>query len=158
MGMEAILTCLGAFGLALFLGTLVEYWAHRAMHEWGFFYERHWAHHKANHAREWLWDAFFYYPPMALPLILLGYLGGWWFFLGWALGGLVYAFVMSLAHMVQHHHPRRVFWMRYPIHYLHHRFHKGRNNYGVVTCWWDRLFGTYHVPRFYVRECDARSG
>jgi sterol desaturase/sphingolipid hydroxylase (fatty acid hydroxylase superfamily) len=134
---------------ALFFGTLVEYLLHRAMHEWGFFTARHWYHHKVNHAHDWLWDAFCYYLPLSTPLLLIGLLGGFYFFVGWCVGDLVFCFILSACHYIQHHHPRKVFWMRYPIHKLHHRCRKADRcyNYGIVTCWWDHVFGTYHVPK-----------
>jgi sterol desaturase/sphingolipid hydroxylase (fatty acid hydroxylase superfamily) len=135
-----------AFVLALLCGTLVEYLAHRGMHEWGFFAKAHWEHHRANHVDRWVRRLFLLYLPAISPLLALGLLGGWAFFLGWAAGGVSYCVTFSACHVVQHRHPSKVFWMRAPVHHLHHRHFRGRCNYGVVVDWWDRVFGTYRLP------------
>jgi len=135
-----------ALVVAVFVGTFLEYLMHRAMHEWGFFHRQHWRHHQENHADHWIWDMFTLYGPISIPFILMGLpmaLWSWWLFLGWAAGGVLYVFVFSLCHFIQHSYPRSVFWMKTPIHHLHHRFDKGRNNYGVTVDWWDKVFGTY---------------
>jgi sterol desaturase/sphingolipid hydroxylase (fatty acid hydroxylase superfamily) len=138
------------FFLAIFTGTFLEYISHRALHEYerGILHRMHWNHHKTNHAESWLLDCFTLYLPVAFPGILAGsplILLNWWLFLGWASGGIFYVFLFSFCHFIQHDYPEYVFWMRYPVHHFHHRYNRGKGNYGVVVDWWDRLFNTYNL-------------
>jgi sterol desaturase/sphingolipid hydroxylase (fatty acid hydroxylase superfamily) len=36
-----------------------------------------------------------------------------------------------------------VFWMRLPVHHLHHHYEMQKHNFGLSVDWWDRVFGTY---------------
>jgi sterol desaturase/sphingolipid hydroxylase (fatty acid hydroxylase superfamily) len=51
----------------------------------------------------------------------------------------------AYAHQIQHANPGLVFWMKRPVHRLHHAGTKG--NYGILVDWWDRLFGTYEPSK-----------
>jgi sterol desaturase/sphingolipid hydroxylase (fatty acid hydroxylase superfamily) len=39
--------------------------------------------------------------------------------------------------------PELVFWMKLPVHHLHHEYEMSRHNFGLSVDWWDRVFGTY---------------
>jgi sterol desaturase/sphingolipid hydroxylase (fatty acid hydroxylase superfamily) len=135
---ELVLSALGAFVFA----TFVEYVVHRAMH-WGLLYpEGHRYHHRTGDARTFLKDFVDY----GIGVVI----GGWFGFLisvpcgiGWALGGLVYAALASYAHQIQHADADLVFWMKRPVHRVHHDLDMTDGNFGVLVDWWDRLFGTY---------------
>ena len=139
---------LGAFefvaaaALALLFGTFAEYFVHRSMH-WGILHpEGHRHHHEANDARTFLRD-FVDYGTGAAALAWIGFLVSTTSGLGWAMGALVYAALASYSHQIQHANADLVFWMRRPVHRLHHNLDMRDDNFGVLVDWWDRLFGTY---------------
>jgi sterol desaturase/sphingolipid hydroxylase (fatty acid hydroxylase superfamily) len=142
------------FGLALGLGTLVEYIGHRLMHAGLLFPRRHQEHHRQKGAGGWLWE-FRNYALLTAPLLWPGFLHSVAAGVGFLLGGLLYAVAAAYSHQLQHEHPERVFWMRRPVHYLHHRHDQGQHNYGVVVDVWDRLLGTYK-PYDWQRPADYR--
>jgi sterol desaturase/sphingolipid hydroxylase (fatty acid hydroxylase superfamily) len=47
------------------------------------------------------------------------------------------------------------FWMKRPVHRLHHEGGEVEGNYGILVDWWDRLFGSY-VPIERQRSLPAR--
>ena len=49
----------------------------------------------------------------------------------------------SYAHQIQHANADLVFWMKRPVHRLHHNHDMKDANFGVLVDWWDRLFGSY---------------
>jgi sterol desaturase/sphingolipid hydroxylase (fatty acid hydroxylase superfamily) len=132
----------GAASAAFILGTLGEYFVHRAMH-WGLLYpEGHRWHHESNEPRTFahdLWD----YGTGAAALGWLGFLVSTASGFGWILGALTYTVLASYAHQIQHANPGLVFWMKRPVHRLHHAGNLTTGNYGILVDWWDRLFGTY---------------
>jgi sterol desaturase/sphingolipid hydroxylase (fatty acid hydroxylase superfamily) len=135
---------------AVVFGTFAEYFIHRSMH-WGILHpEGHRHHHEANDARTFMRD-FFDYGTGAAALGWLGFLVSTTSGIGWAFGALVYAILASYAHQIQHANADLVFWMKRPVHRLHHNLDMRDHNFGVLVDWWDRLFGTYE-PIEYPRE------
>lgn len=127
---------------ALLIGTLAEYFIHRLMH-WGILHpEGHRWHHESNEARNYLRD-FFDYGTGAAALGWIGFLVSTTIGFGWMLGALIYAALASYAHQLQHANADLVFWMKRPVHRLHHNHDMRQHNFGVLVDWWDRLFGTY---------------
>jgi len=135
---------LTAFLMALPVGSLVEYWGHRAMHSW-LLRKRHARHHQAGAGQGWLGE-FFDYTVGSLFFLLAGFLysseAGW----GFAAGALAFAAFAAYSHQLQHEHPELCFWLSRPVHFLHHQNHMWHHNFGISLDIWDRVFGTYqHV-------------
>ncbi len=129
---------------ALLIGPFIEYIAHRTMHRrWKYFFgEQHYEHHKDNKGDGFLVE---WYPYVIgiIPLMPFGFIFGVHFTIGWILGGLTYTALAAYVHQLSHEHPECIFWQRRPIHYLHHRYYRGTKNYGVITPFWDKVFGTF---------------
>lgn len=139
-GIEAILAAI----CALLLGTLGEYLVHRAMH-WGILYpEGHRRHHESHEARTFLRDVLDYGTGVAI-FCWIGFLVSIPTGIGLAAGGFVYVLLASYAHQLQHARPALVFWMRRPVHGLHHAYDMTEHDFGILVDWWDRLFGTYRA-------------
>jgi sterol desaturase/sphingolipid hydroxylase (fatty acid hydroxylase superfamily) len=136
------------FVAALFLGTFVEYVVHRLMHARIVLGKKHAEHHRDGWGQGVLGE-FKDYLVGGVPVLLTGCLlcvyvleavpAG----LGFAAGGFVYAILASYAHQVQHERPELVFWLKRPVHHLHHKHHMWKHNFGILVDFWDRLFGTY---------------
>jgi len=145
----------GAAAVASFvIGTFVEYFVHRSMH-WGLLHpEGHRYHHESGDARTYLRDFLDYGTGAALlcwPGFLVSPTAGF----GWMLGALVYTALASYSHQIQHANADLVFWMRRPVHRLHHDLDMRTHNFGILVDWWDRLFGTYQ-PIEYARDLPPR--
>jgi len=142
------------FALALVVSSFVEYWVHRLAHLGIVLKERHWTHHKENDADSWLrgWVRL-----MAAILPWTGWVG---FPFGIEIGFAVLAAELSYmalavyAHELQHVYPDQVFWMKCPIHQLHHDDPGGHENFGLVTDFWDRVFGTHSTQNW--RSASAK--
>jgi sterol desaturase/sphingolipid hydroxylase (fatty acid hydroxylase superfamily) len=130
-----------AFFAALFLGTLVEYWAHRMMHSW-LLRKKHAEHHRDGWGQGWFWEFldYFWGTVFVLPV---GFLYSLEAGLGFTAGGLFYAFFAAYSHQLQHEKPELCFWLPRPVHYLHHREKMWHTNFGISIDLWDRVFGTY---------------
>lgn len=141
MALTSIEFVLAACGAFLF-GTFSEYMIYRAMH-WGILHpDGHRHHHETNEARYFLRDLFDYGTAAALlswPGFLVSTVSGF----GWVLGAFVYAAAASYAHQIQHANADLVFWLRRPVHRLHHAHDMTGHNFGILVDWWDRLFLTY---------------
>ena len=134
-----------AFLIAFVIGTLVEYLVHRLMHRGHLLGKKHAEHHRDGWGQGWLGEFGDYFLP-SLPVIWLGFLYSVPAGIGWAAGGFLYAALAAYAHQLQHENPDLVFWMPRPVHYLHHKHHMWKTNFGILVDWWDRVFGTYkHV-------------
>lgn len=133
--------CLVAFGLALVVGTLVEYWAHRMMHAW-LLRKKHAEHHKEGVGQGWFWEFLDYFLP-TLPIAGVGFLYSLEAGIGFAAGAICYAAFAAYSHQLQHEHPELCFWLIRPVHYLHHKNHMWKTNFGISIDLWDRVFGTY---------------
>jgi sterol desaturase/sphingolipid hydroxylase (fatty acid hydroxylase superfamily) len=132
------------FTIAFILASLVEYWMHRLMHISPKIGERHRDHHRRNEGQGVLWEFRDYVKSTVIILCLL-------FFhslaagTGWFLGGVVYAAFSSYAHQLQHENPSKCFWMKMPVHYVHHKYGMWHHNFGLAVDWWDHIFGTYKL-------------
>lgn len=136
--MTAIAFFIGAFIFASF----VEYWIHRLMHKSVKLGKRHRDHHKRNEGQGVVWEFFDYVKgsavAMAIPFFFSLEAG-----LGWASGALAFALFSAYAHQLQHENPTKVFWMKMPVHYVHHKYNMWYENFGLAVDWWDHIFGTY---------------
>jgi sterol desaturase/sphingolipid hydroxylase (fatty acid hydroxylase superfamily) len=130
-----------AFLIALPLSSLIEYWGHRAMHGW-LLRKKHAEHHRDNDGQGWLGE-FWDYCKGTFWLMALGFLWSVEAGIGFAAGALLYAAWAAYNHQIQHENPDLVFWLRRPVHHLHHRDKLWRHNFGISTGIWDRVFGTY---------------
>jgi sterol desaturase/sphingolipid hydroxylase (fatty acid hydroxylase superfamily) len=130
-----------AFPIALLVGTLVEYWAHRAMHGW-LLKKKHAEHHKEGTGQGWFWEFLDYFFP-TLPILPVGFLYSLEAGIGFAAGGIFYAAFAAYSHQLQHEKPELCFWLIRPVHYLHHNNHMWKHNFGISIDLWDRVFGTY---------------
>ena len=138
--MLAILFFVSAFVFA----SLVEYWIHRLMHASPRMGARHRDHHKRNEGQGVLWEFRDYVKGsavgMLLPFLISVEVG-----IGWMLGALVYAAFSAYAHQLQHENPTKCFWMKMPVHYVHHKYNMWHHNFGLGVDWWDHVFGTYKL-------------
>ena len=147
---EILFEGVAAFAIAFLIGTLVEYAVHRLMHHRWVLGKKHAEHHRDGWAQGWLGE-FRDYSLGGMPL-WLGGLAVCYFLLdslpagiGFATGCLTYACLAAYAHQVQHEKPELVFWLKRPVHYLHHKHHMWHHNFGILVDIWDRVFGTYKV-------------
>ena len=134
---------LTAFLLALFVGTLVEYWGHRAMHSW-LLKKKHALHHRDQAGQGWLGEFVDYFVGSAF-LLWVGFLYSAEAGIAFAVGGVVYAMWAAYSHQLQHEQPDLCFWLRRPVHHLHHQEHMWHHNFGISLDLWDRVFGTYKL-------------
>lgn len=134
------------FGLAVW--TLAEYLLHRfVLHAWPYFAKFHQAHHdepRAMIAAPTIFSMGIFAVIAFLPGSLL--LGLWpalpWF-AGFLSGYVAFGIVHELVHHSNGHGPLlRHFKL---LHARHHHGNEG-HNFGVLTGFWDRLFGTYEAP------------
>ena len=94
--MDAIEAILAAF-CALLLGTLAEYFIHRAMH-WGFIYpEGHWWHHESNESRTFLIDVLDYGTGAAI-FCWVGFVVSIPAGIGWVVGAFAYVALERVRH------------------------------------------------------------
>ncbi|HXK20584.1 MAG TPA: sterol desaturase family protein, partial [Polyangiaceae bacterium] len=77
------------------------------------------------------------------PIFPLGFLYSVQAGMGFALGALCYAVFAAYAHELQHQYPECCFWLRRPVHHLHHAEKMWHHNFGITFDIWDRVFGTY---------------
>jgi sterol desaturase/sphingolipid hydroxylase (fatty acid hydroxylase superfamily) len=130
------------FVAAFLLASLVEYWVHRLMHVSVRVGAKHRDHHRRNEGQGVLWEFRDYAVSTLLVMFLMFFVSsaaGW----GWLLGGLVYAAFSAYAHQLQHENPTKCFWMKMPVHYVHHKYGMWHHNFGLAVDWWDHIFGTY---------------
>jgi sterol desaturase/sphingolipid hydroxylase (fatty acid hydroxylase superfamily) len=142
-----------AFLLALLVGSLVEYWGHRAMHNW-LLKKKHAEHHRDGGAQGWLGE-FVDYVVGSLFILWIGFLHSLEAGIAFLVGGLVFAMWAAYAHQLQHEQPDLCFWLPRPVHYLHHHGHMWHYNFGISMDLWDRVFGTYKVIEWH-REKGLR--
>ena len=141
-GMTQVWIGVVCFAIAFVLASLVEYWVHRLMHRSPRLGQRHRDHHRRNEGQGVLWEFLDYAKGtiiIMLPMFLVSFAAG----IGWTLGGLVYAVFSSYAHQLQHENPTKCFWMKMPVHYVHHKYNMWYHNFGLGVDWWDHVFGTY---------------
>ncbi|HIK27129.1 MAG: sterol desaturase family protein [Oscillatoriaceae bacterium SKW80] len=132
------------FIAAFILASLVEYWIHRLMHANPRIGERHRDHHRRNQGQGVIWE-FRDYLKGSFVVMCLMFFHSFQAGCGWFLGGLVYAAFSAYAHQLQHDNPKKCFWMKMPVHYVHHKYNMWHHNFGLAVDWWDRVFGTYKL-------------
>jgi sterol desaturase/sphingolipid hydroxylase (fatty acid hydroxylase superfamily) len=130
-----------AFLIALVFASLVEYWGHRAMHTF-LMRKKHAEHHREGDGQGWLGEFWDYFVG-TLPLMWFGFLWSVEAGIGFAAGGIGFAAWAAYNHQIQHENPELCFWLRRPVHYLHHRDKMWKTNFGISSGVWDRVFGTY---------------
>jgi sterol desaturase/sphingolipid hydroxylase (fatty acid hydroxylase superfamily) len=129
---------IGAFIFASF----VEYWMHRLMHVSKKIGQRHLDHHRRGDGQGVIPEFKDYVKGSAIAMgaaFLFSIQAG----VGWLLGALVYAAFSAYAHQLQHENPRKCFWMKMPVHYVHHKYGMWHHNFGLAVDWWDHVFHTY---------------
>ncbi len=143
----------GWFVSAFVLASLVEYWVHRLMH--GVpklkISEKHRNHHRDGTGQGVLWEFLDYVKGTVLVMCLMflvSPLAG----AGWLLGALAFAAFSSYAHQLQHDNPTKCFWMKMPVHYVHHKYGMWHHNFGLAVDWWDHIFGTYQAVDWLTEE------
>jgi sterol desaturase/sphingolipid hydroxylase (fatty acid hydroxylase superfamily) len=142
---------IACFALAFVLASLVEYWLHRLMHVSPRIGERHRDHHRRNEGQGVLWE-FRDYVRGSFVVMCLMFFYCWEAGVGWFLGGLVYAAFSAYAHQLQHDNPTKCFWMKMPVHYVHHKYGMWHHNFGLAVDWWDHVFGTYKLVEWLGEE------
>jgi len=159
-----ILTSLLLFVISFFVVSFLGYWVHKVFHNpkslW--FYDAHNNHHTiqypvldffsvryrsaGNSSSFWLFlivslpilialVAFIAYGklPIVSGIVLLGSLVGW---------GLLHDYIHDQFHILGSPWKRFAFFRKWrEIHFLHH-LNNGKN-FGIITFWCDRLFGTF---------------
>lgn len=135
-----IVAGLGGFAAAIVVGTFVEYWGHRIMHQ--IRWRQHAEHHQHNSAQGWFGEFRAYFLP-TIPTIWLGFLYSPEAGVGFAMGDLVYAAMAAFSHQLQHERPWQAFWISEPTHAIHHYHSEWHHNFGITFDLWDRVFGTY---------------
>src|SRR5262245_39685990 len=142
-----------SFLAALMTGTIVEYGVHRMMHRGKLLGKFHAEHHRDGWGQG-VWGEFRDYFLGSLPVTAAGstacYFGfdAWPGAAGFALGATCYAALAAYAHQLQHECPELVFWLRRPVHHLHHKHRMWKHNFGITFDFWDRVFGTYKAAEW----------
>jgi sterol desaturase/sphingolipid hydroxylase (fatty acid hydroxylase superfamily) len=125
---------------AVVVGSLVEYWGHRLMHA-GLMRETHIGHHQDG-TGQGCWPEFVGYLRGSAVILPTGFLHSMRAGLGFAVGSILYAACAAYAHQLQHERPADCFWLRRPVHFLHHSEGMWAHNFGITTPLWDWVFGT----------------
>jgi sterol desaturase/sphingolipid hydroxylase (fatty acid hydroxylase superfamily) len=137
-GFVLILCFISAFIFASFM----EYWLHRLMHLFPKTFRFHVNHHKKNEGQG-VFGEFKDYVIGTSAIISMMFLISRDLGLSWLLGSVSYAAFAAYAHQLQHENPIACFWMKMPVHYVHHNYNQWHHNFGLGVDWWDRVFGTY---------------
>ena len=151
---DPLLFGLGGFVVAFVIGTFVEYAVHYLMHRRILLGKIHRDHHVAGTGQGW-WGEFLAYFIPAAPFMIGLFLISWlWLHLislgiGIVFGGTFFASFAAYAHQVQHERPELAFWMRRPVHYIHHVNNMWHHNFGISNDFWDHVFGTYKVVEWH---------
>ena len=150
-----VATAIAFFMAAFVLASLVEYWVHRLMHRPLKLGEKHRDHHRRGEGQGVVWE----FRDYVLGTIVLM---PWMFWVspeagvGWFVGGLVFAAFSAYAHQLQHDNPAKCFWMKMPVHYVHHKYGMWFHNFGLAVDWWDHVFGTYKAVDWLTEEEQNR--
>ncbi len=141
----------------LLLRDFIGYWTHRWMHEVPFL----WRFHACHHSSEQL-DPLATVRVHPVQMLFNGVIGGVLpFALGFSVGSVAIVFTVlaywgyfghaniavppnSFAYHVLK--PLRWVFVTPRFHHWHHSYHVHDINYGVSFSFWDRLFGTAHLP------------
>ncbi|MDJ0588409.1 MAG: sterol desaturase family protein [Pleurocapsa sp. MO_226.B13] len=139
-----MLQIITSFLLAFIFASFLEYWLHRLMHidpRFGRDIIPHYNHHKENSAQGVLPEFKDY--SMVIPVGLFSFLISVTVGISFMSGTIVYALFSAYAHQLQHENPTKCFWLKMPVHYVHHKYNQWNHNFGLAVDWWDRVFGTY---------------
>ena len=138
--LENIGWCVAGFAGAFVFGTFVDYAIHYLMHKRIMLGEVHILHHSEGTGQGWWGDFLVYFLPAA-PFLIGCFLVSWlaldllWLGICIAAGGSWYAAFAAYAHQVQHERPELAFWMRRPVHTVHHVHNMWKHNYGISLDW-----------------------
>ena len=146
-----VMLAIGTFAGGL-VGSLVEYWVHILMHRRVILSRTHFNHHREPEGENVLKQFAYYFLGGIGPASLVAF-GCYWFGvlpagLGFLAGAIAWAAWVAYAHTLQHERPELVFWMKRPVHHLHHEFGMGHHNFGLSVDWWDHVFRTYKPMPF----------
>lgn len=137
------------FILGLLIWTLAEYLLHRfVLHGWPYFAKYHQAHHddpRAMIASPTLFSLGVFASIALLPATLL--LGLWPAlpcFAGFLLGYVAFAAVHEIVH---HSDSQHLLVRHFKLFHARHHHATEARNFGVLTSFWDKVFGTYEMPR-----------
>ena len=153
-----MLLILCSFILSLIFASFVEYWLHRLMHidpRFGRDIIPHYEHHKQNYGQGVLLEFKDYL--MALPITFFVFLISVPIGISFIIGSTAYGIFSAYAHQLQHENPVKCFWMKMPVHYVHHKYNQWEHNFGLGVDWWDRVFGTYKAMDWLEEEELAAS-
>ncbi|NJO39286.1 MAG: sterol desaturase family protein [Cyanobacteria bacterium RU_5_0] len=137
--------------IAFIFASFVEYWVHRWMHLSQKFGERHRDHHRRNEGQGVVWEFLDYVKGTAIGMVIPFFFSldvGW----GWLVGAVAYAAFSAYAHQLQHENPTKCFWMKMPVHYVHHKYGMWHHNFGLAVDWWDHVFGTYKLVEWLTED------
>ena len=148
-GKYGLLSTVCLFTLGLLFWTLAEYFLHRfVLHGWPYFAKFHQAHHdepRAMIAAPTLFSLGTFTSIALLPATLLA---GLWLALPWFAGFLTGYLAFGAIHHIVHHSESQHVVIRH-FKRMHARHHHGteQQNFGVLTSFWDRVFGTCETPK-----------
>ena len=141
------------FIFAFIFGSFLEYWVHRFMHifpKFGNGITTHYNHHRSNSTKGF-WGDFLDYSLVSL-LVLPAFLISVSIGITMVLGTIAFAAFASYAHQIQHYQPEKCFWMKFPVHYIHHQNNQWDSNFGLAVDWWDHIFGTYKPVKSFANK------
>lgn len=124
----------------------MEYLLHRFfLHTW----LRHWVIHRhklphKTYVRYSIASEFVGFFPPAIPFLWVGFVHSTPAGLAFVASEVTFVLAEAVAHKWSHEAPHRLFWTDPAVHAVHHTG-GARWNYGVLTTFWDRVFGTYRV-------------
>ena len=139
------------FALAFVFGSFLEYWIHRLFHIKSTnplkrilptIGQGHTKHH-IGRTGQGVFGEFKDYFLGTCILMFLMFFYSWEAGISWFMGTFAYAVVAAYAHQLQHENPTKCFWMKMPVHYVHHKYDQWHHNFGIGVDWWDKIFGTY---------------
>lgn len=143
---------IACFVAAFFLASLVEYWMHRLMHfKPASVGKVHVEHHRRGDGQGVIWEFLAYVKGTCIiifPMFFVSVQAG----VGWTAGAVLYAAFSAYAHQLQHENPTKCFWMKMPVHYVHHKYGQWHHNFGLAVDWWDHVFGTYKPTDWLTEE------
>jgi sterol desaturase/sphingolipid hydroxylase (fatty acid hydroxylase superfamily) len=142
---SSVLLVTATFAAGLAAWTLAEYLLHRfALHHWPYISKFHQAHHDEPRAKigaPTLFTLLFFFGVAFVPIwALVNAIIASAFFAGFLMGYIAFAAV----HEAVHHSQSQNLLMRYfkKLHAIHHHGDSSKN-FGVITSFWDHVFGTY---------------
>ena len=148
-GKYGLLSTACLFTLGLMFWTLAEYFLHRfVLHGWPFFAKFHQAHHDDPHALIAAPTVFSLGIFAGIALLPATLLAGLWPALPWFAGFLSGYLAFGTIHHIVHQSESQHVVIRHfkKFHARHHHGTDGQN-FGVLTSFWDRVFGTYEIPK-----------